>query len=121
MATETETKTTNWERTKAYKELYAALKDDLESRGAVGSQYEDLVKTYMTLWVIRNELQEDIRKRGVVITYQNGTKQQGVTNNKSVEKLVRVSTQMLQIWTTLGYKDQVKNGCVADPDEDDEL
>ena len=121
MATKNETTATNWERTKAYKELYNGLRDDLESRGAAGSQYDDLVDMYMTLWVIRNELQEDIRKCGVVITYQNGTKQQGVTNNKSVEKLVRVSAQMLQIWTTLGYKDQVKNGCVADPDEDDEL
>ena len=114
-------KKTSWERTKAYKDLDAALRDDLEARGLVGAQYEDQVDMYMTLWITKQELRTDIKERGVTVAYQNGASQRGYTDNKSVDKLIRVSAQMLQIWTALGYKEMANSENNPGDGEDDEL
>ena len=50
------------------------------------------------------ELKKDLPARGVYVEYQNGANQKGTTNNKSVEKLVRVSSQMLNIWAALEFR-----------------
>lgn len=121
MAAKNEKKPIAWERTKAYKELDTALRDDLENRGLVGPQYEDQVDTYMTLWVTKQELRADIKNRGVSVAYQNGATQRGFTDNKSVDKLIRVSAQMIQIWTALGYKEQANRERIPGDCEDDEL
>lgn len=65
-------------------------------------------------------LEQDIADRGVYLEYQNGANQKGTTDNKSVEKLVRVSSQMLSLWAALGFREQANN---AKPvgGEDDEL
>lgn len=121
MAAENAKKKTNWERTKAYKELDTALRDDLESRGLIGPQYEDQIDMYMTLWITKQELRADIKERGVSVAYQNGVSQKGYTDNKSVDKLIRVSAQMLQIWTALGYKEMANSEKFPGDGEDDEL
>lgn len=38
------------------------------------------------------ELKKDLPARGVYVEYQNGANQKVTTDNKSVEKLVRVSS-----------------------------
>ena len=64
-------------------------------------------------------LEEDIAARGVYVEYQNGANQKGTTDNKSVEKLVRVSSQMLSIWAALGFKEQAASAKPSDGDYDE--
>ena len=114
----------NWSKTKEYKALEKDMLDDLEVRGLLGPKYTDKVAEYMSLWCTRKLLEEDIEKRGVYVMYQNGEKQKGVTDNKSILILTRVSAQMQSIWTALGFREpaigNAPNGGM-DGEEDDEL
>ena len=103
-------------RTKEYRTLKKDMLDDLEARGLAGTQYTDKVEEYMGLWCLRRMLEEDIAARGVYVEYQNGANQRGTTDNKSVEKLVRVSSQMLSIWSALGFKEQAASAKTAGGD-----
>lgn len=89
--------------------MHKDLLDDLTARGLISKPYLDKVSEYMSLWCLKRMLEEDITMRGVYVEYQNGATQKGTTDNKSVEKLVRVSAQMLSIWTALGFKEQAAN------------
>ena len=94
--------------------------DDLTARGLISKPYMDKVEEYMSLWCLSRMLEEDIAARGVYVEYQNGANQKGTTDNKSVEKLVRVSAQKLSIWTALGFKEQAANS-KPEYGDDDEL
>jgi len=106
-------------KTSEYKQLYKELVDDLKSRGLVSRPYLDKVEEYMSLWCLRKMLEEDIAARGVYVEYQNGANQRGTTDNKSVEKLVRVSSQMLSVWAALGFKEQAASAKPSDGDDDE--
>lgn len=114
----------NWSRTDEYKLLKKDMLDDLEVRGLLGPKYTDKVAEYMSLWCTRKMLEADIEKRGVYVMYQNGEKQKGVTDNKSILILTRVCAQMQSIWTALGFREpalgNAGNGG-TDGEEDDEL
>lgn len=103
-----------------YKQLRKDMVEDLEARGLVSQPYMDKVDEYMSLWSLRRMLEQDIADRGVYLEYQNGANQKGTTDNKSVEKLVRVSSQMLSIWAALGFREQA-NSAKPVGGEDDEL
>lgn len=60
-----------------YFKIRQDLLDQLENNGTVGKQYEDMIEDYMNFWVTKNLLQEDIKKRGVTVKYQNGKEQWG--------------------------------------------
>ena len=109
-----------WEKTTEYKELRSDMLDDLQARGLVGKQYMDKVEEYMRLWCWLRMLDEDIKIRGVYIEYQNGATQKGMTDNKSLAIATRVSSQMLAIWSALGFREQAINSKAAGG-EDDEL
>lgn len=111
---------TAYVRLPEYKQLRKDMVDDLEARGLVSQPYMDKVSEYMSLWCLRRMLEEDIAERGVYLEYQNGANQKGTTDNKSVEKLVRVSSQMLSVWTALGFREQA-NAAKSAGGEDDEL
>lgn len=116
------TKQKKWENTKQYKELKQEMLDDLESRGLISRPYIDKVEEYMELWTQLKMLNEDIRKRGVSIEYQNGENQKGTTDNKSLGIAIRVSAQMLNIFSALGFRDQaIKAKSEPDGGEEDEL
>lgn len=102
-----------------FRELQKDLLDDLTARGLIIRPYLDKVEEYMGLWCLRRMLEEDIADRGVYVEYQNGANQRGTTDNKSVEKLVRVSSQMLSIWAALGFKEQAANAKPSDGDDDE--
>lgn len=106
-------------KTSEYKQLRQELLDDLESRGLISRPYLDKAEEYMSLWCLRKLLESDIAERGVYVEYQNGASQHGTTDNKSVEKLVRVSSQMLSIWAALGFKDQAISAKAAGSDDDE--
>ena len=106
-------------KTREFRELQKDLLDDLTSRGLISKPYLDKVDEYMGLWCLRRLLEEDIAARGVYVEYQNGANQKGTTDNKSVEKLVRVSSQMLSIWSALGFKEQAANAKPSGCDDDE--
>lgn len=109
-----------YERTRDFRDLKKEMVDDLTARGLISKPYMDKVEEYMSLWCLSQMLEEDIAVRGVYLEYQNGANQKGTTDNKSIEKLVRVSAQKLSIWTALGFKEQAANSKPG-YDEDDEL
>lgn len=108
-------------RTKAYKKLRSDMLDDLEARGVIGQQYADKVEEYMQLWCYREMLHEDIKKRGVAVEYQNSATQKGVTENKSLNTIARISSQMLSIWGALGFREAAASGKPAPGMDDDDL
>lgn len=110
-----------WTGTDEYKALKADMLDDLEARGLVGRQYVDKVEEYMKLWCWLQMLNEDIVERGVYIEYSNGATQKGTTDNKSLMTATRVSSQMLAIFTALGFRDQAVKSRAPVGGEDDEL
>ena len=107
---------TIYAKKREFRELQKDLLDDLTARGLISRPYMDKVEEYMGLWCLRRMLEEDIAARGVYVEYQNGANQRGTTDNKSVEKLVRVSSQMLSIWAALGFKEQAATAKTAGGD-----
>ena len=54
------------------KEIKKDLFDQLERNGTFGRFFEDLIEDYMKLWDTKNKLLEDIERRGVSVSYDNG-------------------------------------------------
>ena len=80
------------------------LIDQLERRGVYGQHYLDLIDDYMALWEVKRALIEDIKRRGVVVEYQNGRNQWGTKKNDSIAELNKTSAQMLKILSELGLR-----------------
>lgn len=101
---------------------YQNIKNDLLNQLRVnktkGKYYTDLVNDYMSLWVTKNLLVQDINSRGVSITWNNGGGQKGRKKNDSVSELTKVNAQMLKLLNELGLKPT--DSSIGD-DEDDEL
>lgn len=110
-----------WMKKAEYTELKQDLLDDLDARGLIGRQFTDKVEEYMSLWCIFQMLREDVNTRGVSVEYSNGTAQKGVTDNKSLPMMTRVSSQMLNIWTALGFKELASSSRPQPAGDDDEL
>ena len=103
-----------WSNTPEYVELKNDMLDDLDTRGLVGRQYTNL-------WCWLKMLNEDVVTRGVYVEYSNGATQKGTTDNKSLTIATRVSAQMLNIWTALGFREQATSSRPQTGGEDDEL
>lgn len=100
-----------------YEKIKNDLLDQLERNGTVGEYYVNLIEDYMDLWLTKCLLTDDIKKRGVTVTYNNGGGQRGVKKNDSVEQVLKVNTQMLKILDNLGIKPSTSGG----DDGDEEL
>lgn len=90
-----------------------ALLDSLAARGLDQDAYADKVEEYMDFWVLRQELKEDIARRGLTVVDDRGRQ----TENRSVSLSVQVSRQMMALFTALGFKP----GDFMDAGGDDEL
>ncbi len=90
-----------------------ALLDSLAARGLDQDAYADKVEEYMDFWVLRQELKEDIARRGLTVVDDRGRQ----TENRSVSLSVQVSRQMMTLFTALGFKP----GDIMDAGGDDEL
>ncbi len=101
--------------------LYAEIKNDLSEQldrnGTTGKYYGDLVCDFMDMFVTKCLLVDDIEKRGVVVTYDNGGGQKGRKKNESVEQRIKVNAQMLKLLAELGIKPSQTDGDVDDPGE----
>ena len=106
----------NYQRTRAYRDLRESLLRCLALRGIDEGLYRDKVQEYMDFWVRRQELRDDIARRGLTITDDRGR----LTENRSVSLEIQVSRQMLAIFTTLGFKEDAL-AAAARGDDDDEL
>lgn len=105
----------DYKRTKLYKKIRSDLLDQLERKGIYGKQFEDLVEDYMSLWIIKNMLINDIESRGVSVIYNHGGGQKGYKKNDSIAELNKTNGQMLKLLNELGIKVTVAES------EDDEL
>lgn len=101
-----------------YKALETALKANLEARGLVEPIYLDMVKTYLDLYVLRGQLMKDINQRGVCVEDEKAGR---TVENRSVSLMAQISSRMLQIYTSLGYKDAAAASPIAIDADDDEL
>ena len=86
------------------KEIRKDLMNQLKRNRISTQYYIDLVEKYMDFWDIENDLIDDIRERGVVVTYDNGGGQKGIKKNDSIDQRIKVSAQMLKILDSLGIK-----------------
>ena len=109
-------KTKDYSRTKAYRDLRESLLRCLSLRGIDEDLYRDKVQEYMDFWVLRQELRDDIAKRGLTVMDDRGR----LSENRSVSLEIQVSRQMLAIFATLGFKeDALSSG--GRSEDDDEL
>lgn len=99
-----------------YKIIRKDLLDQLDRNGIYGKQFKDLIEDYMSLWIVKNLLIDDISTRGVSIKWNNGGGQNGYKKNDSVGELNKTNGQMLKLLNELGIK-----ATVADSGDDDDL
>lgn len=105
----------NYRLTDAYKELRQSMLDNLAARSLDENVYRDKVQEYMDFWVRRQELRDDIARRGLTVTDDRGR----LMENRSVSLEIQVSRQMLAIFSTLGFKEDAL--AAGQRDDDDEL
>ncbi len=96
------------DRKKEREDIENSLLDQLEDRKNSTKYFIDLVKDYMSLWDIKNELIFDVEEKGVSVKYQNGENQWGYKKNDSVRELTSVNAQMLKLLKDLGIKAEVE-------------
>ena len=109
-------KARDYSRTKAYRDLRESLLRCLALRGIDEDLYRDKVQEYMDFWVRRQELRDDISKRGLTVMDDRGR----LSENRSVSLEIQVSRQMLAIFASLGFKeDALSSGSKSE--DDDEL
>lgn len=94
-----------------------SLLEQLEMKGADMDHFVDLVRDYMSLWDVKNDLLEDIKKRGVMYRDFSSVGIEMMKNNPSVRELVGINRQMLSILKDL----DINTKTVALFDDDDEM
>ena len=104
-----------YEPRREYWDLRQSMLENLAARSLDEDVYRDKVQEYMDFWVRRQELRDDIDRRGLTVTDDRGR----LMENRSVSLEIQVSRQMLAIFSTLGFKeDALASG---QRDDDDEL
>ena len=111
-----EAKRPAYERRREYRDLRQSMLDNLAARSLDEDVYRDKVQEYMDFWVRRQELRDDIARRGLTVMDDRGR----LSENRSVSLEIQVSRQMLSIFATLGFKeDALASGSRSE--DDDEL
>lgn len=106
-------------RTLEYKEIRKDLLNQLEANGTVGKHFENLVEDYMTMYISKCLLADDIKKRGSPVSYDNGGGQKGLKKNESIELFHKTNAQMLKLLSELGLKAMAP--AIGVGEQDDEL
>lgn len=94
------------------------LLDQLERNGTVGSYYNDMVEDWLTYWKAKQELTEDIKKRGSKIVKLDSRGQKQIVNNESIEIMIKMNVQMQKNLEFLGLKPPEMGSGKVDPDEE---
>lgn len=79
------------------KKIKESLLKQLEAQGASVDHFIDLINDYLSLWTVKNDLNKDIKKRGVMFIDNSSVGIKMQKNNPSVKELVMVNRQMLAI------------------------
>lgn len=79
-----------------------SLLEQLKATGRDTAVNRELVEDYVSLWVMKQWAINDLRTRGLVITYNNGGGQSGTKVNPSLEHRVDLSKRMIEILKLLG-------------------
>jgi len=95
--------------------IETALTKQLKVKGGDTDQYVDLVRDYMRLWDLKNELLDDIEERGAGYHEYNSTGNEVWKSNPSVKDSVMVSRQMLAVLKDLGLNADNVGGGGDDP------
>jgi hypothetical protein len=88
-----------------YNKIKEELKEQLIEQNKIGPQYDDLLEHAIYLFMIKDVLQEDIQKRGLRIKSSTGNGYKKEDDNKSVEKLLKVSIQLMKVLSDLGLNE----------------
>ena len=94
-----------------------SLLEQLEMKGADMDHFVDLVRDYMSLWDVKNDLLKDIKERGVMYKDFSSVGIEMMKNNPSVRELVGINRQMLSILKDL----DINTKTVALFNDDDEM
>ena len=81
------------------------LKDQLIDQNKLGHQYDDLLDHAVYLFELKDKLQNDINKNGIRIKTMTGNGYEKEYDNKSVDKLLKVSAQLMKVLNDLGLKE----------------
>lgn len=95
--------------------IEASLLEQLEMKGADMDHFVDLVRDYMSLWDVKNDLLKDIKERGVMYRDFSSVGIEMMKNNPSVRELVGINRQMLSILKDLDIN--TKTVALFDDDE----
>ena len=80
------------------------LKEQLLSQNKFGKQFEDMIEDYVFLVKLKEELQNDIKTKGLRYTSITGNGYLTEKANESVQNLLKVNGQMLKILQDLELK-----------------
>ncbi len=94
-----------------------SLLEQLEMKGADMDHFVDLVRDYMSLWDVKNDLLKDIKERGVMYRDFSSVGIEMMKNNPSVRELIGINRQMLSILKDL----DINTKTVALFNDDDEM
>lgn len=94
------------------------LKDQLIDQNKLGHQYDDLLDHAVYLFELKDKLQNDINKNGIRIKSMTGNGYEKEEDNKSVDKLLKVSAQLMKILNDLGLKEPTVDTGGENNDED---
>lgn len=105
----------NFKRTKEYRELKAALLDNLVARGLVEPIYQDMVRRYLSYREMEYLADLDIEQKGLSIWDDRRKSWQA---NPSVTTKVNAGRQAAAIYRALGFEDEAKKAqSVGDGDD----
>ena len=91
-------------KTKAYKDLKKNLIDKLERSGNDQPCFEDLVDTYMSMYITTVMCKDDIKQRGLNVTSYGSTGQLITKKNDSIDTLLKTNQQMIKLLDKLGIE-----------------
>lgn len=87
-----------------YKKIRSDLINQLKKTGADTAVFVNLVDVYMGYYITVTLCDREIERHGILVPYNNGGNQSGVTDNPACDKKVKASTQMLKILQSLNIK-----------------
>ena len=105
--------------TKPYQATKKSMLQELKENGVTGQHHVSLVDTYMRCWADVKQLEDDIKTRGITVSYLNRAGGEELKKNESLGEKVRVIAQMLRIRESLGLRLK-ENSEVKQPEGDDE-
>lgn len=97
------------------KNVRESLLVQLKLQGKKDKFYEDLIEDYMSYWNLKEQLQADIKERGIRYSAVNGNGIKVEKPNESIQNLQKTTVAMLKILADLNLKEPLHE---SDPEQD---